>query len=472
MADNEIASPSRPPLPGTREQPGQQGEVAVVGSGAAGLAAAFRLRQAGYRVRLFEQGDRLGGRMRTLHRDGFLIEEGATQLARGYGSFMGIARDAGLGGEFVPASSLLGMLDRFGTTHNFAVEHLPRDVTRTGLISPRNKLALARIAYDLMRYRKQRDVEDLSRLAGIDHLSAEQYGRQRVGDEVFDHFIDPVVRGFVGTAPSEISAACMLYAFGLFMRPQPFLALRQGMSSYADLLCRRFEVTLGARVTCVERHRDEVKVVWRDVETSEHTASYQGAVIATLPEQAARIHKGLGSWRKEFLAAKVGNATITALHVAMDRVPGTTASMVYATEHSHHSAVLAASLEHNKVPHRIPAGKALVTLYASSAWSRQLIDQDDGLITRKLIEAGSALVPAVGDHTLFTHVTRWPYSWMQSYPGYWTAMREFQARSRREDSLVRLAGDYFCTSSVNAASASGERAARNLIAAMRGDRST
>jgi oxygen-dependent protoporphyrinogen oxidase len=445
--------------------------LAIVGTGAAGLAAAFRLQQAGFRVTLFEREDRPGGRMRTLHRDGFLIEEGATQLVRGYRSFMGVINDAGLVGQLVPASSTIGMIDPSGTTHVFEIEHIQRELARTRLISARAKLALSKVVLDVVRHRRHMDVTDLSKLARVDHLSAERYARQRWGQELLDCFVDPVVRGFVGTDPANVSAACMLYAFGLFMSKQRFVALKEGMSSYADLLSRNFDVTLRAEVTGVDRRGDEAQVIWRDAKGTEHAETFQGVVIAVPPRQAATIYTGLGSWRREFLTTKISHAANVALHVALDRVPSLTASMVYAPAHSGEEAVLAASLEHNKVPHRIPPGKALVSVYASADWSRQLIDQDSDTITGKLLEAGTALVPGIDDAIRFTHVTRWPYSWMQSWPGFWTAMREFTARCREQDSIVQLAGDYFCTSNINTASASGERAARDLAVALRTSRS-
>jgi protoporphyrinogen oxidase len=139
--------------------------------------------------------------------------------------------------------------------------------------------------------------------------------------------------------------------------------------------------------------------------------------------------------------------------------------MVYSTAASALTPVLAVGLEHNKVPEHVPPGKAVATIYADGRWSRELLEQDDETVTRKLIDAGEQLVPGVGNGVIFTQVARWPYAWFQAYPGYWQRMAEFRRRSRGTDRLVHLAGDYFCTTSLNVASASGARAARQLLAA-------
>jgi hypothetical protein len=65
-------------------------------------------------------------------------------------------------------------------------------------------------------------------------------------------------------------------------------------------------------------------------------------------------------------------------------------------------------------------------------------------------------------------VARWPYAWFQAYPGYWQRMAEFRERSRGTDRLVQLAGDYFCTTSLNVASTAGARAARDLHTSIAG----
>lgn len=464
----EATTTSRAPSDGSAPtaMPSRAPEVmAVIGGGASGLAAAFRLQQAGHRVKVFDKESRLGGRMRTLRRDGFLIEEGPTQIASSYTSILGIVRDSGMGDQVIPASTSLAMVDRSGTVHTFEVEQMFRDMARTNLITTREKLSLAKIGIDTLRHRNKLDTEDLSRMAEIDDMSAEQYGRGRLGDNVFDNFVDPVVRGFVGTGPEDVSAACMLYVFGVFMKRQKYLALRDGMSSYPEHLGRLFEVQLEAEVQLVEPKGDEVEVTWRDTDGRDHVERFRGAVIATLPKVAGQIHAGLDSWRRDWLAHKVGNATIAEVNLAVHPKPDLNASIVYSTDVSNTTKVLAVGLEHNKVPGRHPNGGGCVVIYGCSAWSKELIAEDDDTIREQLIANAQGLLPGVGENVRFSHVTRWPYSWFQSYPGYWRGMQEFRRRSDAGDRLIQLAGDYFCTSSLNVASAAGERAARTLLTA-------
>ncbi|GFP31598.1 glutamate synthase (NADPH) small chain, partial [Candidatus Hakubella thermalkaliphila] len=59
MADSELARPWTPP----RLEPDKEEKVAVVGSGPAGLTAALRLAQWGYRVTVFEALSVAGGMM-------------------------------------------------------------------------------------------------------------------------------------------------------------------------------------------------------------------------------------------------------------------------------------------------------------------------------------------------------------------------------------------------------------------------
>jgi monoamine oxidase len=84
-----------PKLPGGRERD----EVVVVGAGIAGLTAAWRLRQAGVRVRVIEANDRVGGRMFSLRGffpDAQVIELGGELIDSDHARIRAMAAELGL----------------------------------------------------------------------------------------------------------------------------------------------------------------------------------------------------------------------------------------------------------------------------------------------------------------------------------------------------------------------------------------
>ncbi|QSX79477.1 flavin monoamine oxidase family protein [Agrilutibacter solisilvae] len=74
-------------------------EVVIVGAGIAGLTAAWRLRQAGVRVRVFEASTRVGGRMLSLRNhfpDGQVVELGGELIDTGHMRMRTLARELDL----------------------------------------------------------------------------------------------------------------------------------------------------------------------------------------------------------------------------------------------------------------------------------------------------------------------------------------------------------------------------------------
>jgi monoamine oxidase len=83
------------PPPGTTRNE----EVAIVGAGIAGLTAAWRLRQAGVRLRVYEAQNRIGGRMLSLRNhfaDGQVIELGGELIDTGHVRIRALAAEMGL----------------------------------------------------------------------------------------------------------------------------------------------------------------------------------------------------------------------------------------------------------------------------------------------------------------------------------------------------------------------------------------
>ena len=78
---------------------GDPDEVVIVGAGIAGLTAAWRLRQAGARVRLYEAQERIGGRMFSLRdhfADGQVCELGGELIDSGHVRLRALAAELGL----------------------------------------------------------------------------------------------------------------------------------------------------------------------------------------------------------------------------------------------------------------------------------------------------------------------------------------------------------------------------------------
>jgi protoporphyrinogen/coproporphyrinogen III oxidase len=240
-------------------------DIAVVGSGAAGLAAAYRLREAGHNVRILERNARLGGKMLTTRKLGFTLEEGPSAMAGSYHSILGIAREAGMGADLVPASGRIALPGPEREMHYLDPTRIVKDGYRTSLISTRAKIRLARLGIDLFRTRSRRKPYDLSLLEEFDGVSAEQYSRSRLGDELTDYLVDPCIRSFVNCGSSEVSAADLLYVFGAFMGSSEYVAFRHGMSSYAERIGALCEVTLEAEVCAVRDRGTVVEVTWRGI---------------------------------------------------------------------------------------------------------------------------------------------------------------------------------------------------------------
>src|SRR5262245_62286728 len=131
---------------------GGQNPIFIVGAGPSGLAAAWRLKEAGYDPIVLEERDRVGGQLLTVKQDGFLMEAGTTILPEAYESVMQLVHDCGLTAELLPASYLMGFM-RGDEMHYLRANRLALDAARTKLLSPSAKLKAAKLALDAFKLR-------------------------------------------------------------------------------------------------------------------------------------------------------------------------------------------------------------------------------------------------------------------------------------------------------------------------------
>ena len=273
------------------------------------------------------------------------------------------------------------------------------------------------------------------------------------------------MRGLVGSGPDEVSNVDFLFGLTKFLGAR-FFAFRNGMGSYAAELSARFDVKLETRVTSVKELDDHVEVDWVDDQGCAHTNSFAGCILAVPPAHTAEIHTGMDAWRKRFLN-DVRYTKAIAVHAALSKAPAHIAATCVMLPATVHPGLLLLTFEHVKEPGRAPAGKGLVGIWTTSDWAEELMDDDDELVTKQLLAGGERILPGFSNDIEFVTVSRWNHVVLRAPVGHYRQLRRFVELCRTEDRLVQLAGDYFSATSMNTATVGGERAARDLIAAVR-----
>jgi oxygen-dependent protoporphyrinogen oxidase len=436
----------------------------VVGAGPSGLAAAWRLSEAGRRVVVLESGPWAGGKICTRVEDGFVMEAGASILPAAYGNVLGLVRDAGLTAELVPGGSVVGFA-RDGTIHYLDSSRLMVDAARTPLLSWRSKLTMARMMLDNRRIRPRLSYEDLSRAAEFDTETAADYCSRRLNPEIYEYVVDATLRGLLGTRGDVVSVVDFFFSFNNVIGTKLY-AFRGGMSTYADRLASGLDVRTLARVREVIDIGEGVLVTWEGADGRSHTETGAGCVLAVwgtaVPELVPQLDPECAGYLR-----RLRYTTSVNLNVALSRPPARNPAFVVQVPRSVHDGLFGVTLEHNKAPGRVPEGKGLLGCYTMSDWAEALMDEDDDTVTKQVLAATERILPGVSDDVEFVRVNRWYPVIVYSRPGLYRELGVFNARRSRLG-RIHLAGDYFSSSNLNTATAAGERAARELLAVLDG----
>lgn len=179
------SSPSNPrsPIPGS---------VAIVGAGITGLTAAHRLRARGIEVDVYEAGDRPGGPIRSVREGGYLAEEGPNTLLVPDEPLRRWISDLGLAQACLESSPSATRRYLVRQGRPLALPDHPVGWLTTPLFSLPGKL---RILGDLFLGRADPDVEE----------SVADFVRRRLGREMLDYAINPLIAGIYAGDPERLS---------------------------------------------------------------------------------------------------------------------------------------------------------------------------------------------------------------------------------------------------------------------------
>jgi len=454
----------------------------VVGGGVAGLAAALRLRECLPRAHiiLYDGARRLGGKLRTGELAGAPVETGAEAF---------LMRDPAGGGE----SAALALARRVGLGDALAhPEPVPPAIAVDGRLRPVPKGTLVGVPSDLSRLdgvaeadaNADRD-EGRPLLRPGEDVAVGELVRKRLGDQVVDRLVDPMLGGVYAGRADDLSLAAtmpglaracrehptLLRAVRAAIRPGPatgpvFATVRGGLGRLVDAVVAALgpvELRLGLPVRELTRTPDGWRLVAGPVPRPE-VATVDAVVLAVPARPAARL---LGEVSPA-AAAEVGaldyaSVGLVTLALPPTDLPALSGFLVPTTEGR---AVKAATFFTNKWAHlRRPDGTVVLRASLGRYGEPEVLRRDDADLVALVREELGVLLGRPLPAPVDALVTRWGGALPQYAPGHLDRV----ARSRAAlPATLALAGAAYDGVGIPACVRSGETAAEKIIFALEG----
>jgi protoporphyrinogen oxidase len=433
--------------------------VVVVGAGLSGLAAAYRLREAGVDVDVLEKGPGPGGRAQSERHGEYLVDTGPDALTESYRSYLGLLDELGLGDRVVAASPVVGLV-RGGRLHDID----PARPWRLLADRPLGLVAMARLVLGYLRLRRTLagvDPYQLVRSSELDEpeRSAYQLATDHFGAEITEYLIDPVMRLTTGSGAREASWLNVLAALRSWT--VPVINIRGGLGLLPAALANRVPVTYGAAVTGVDQADGGVRVTYTDRLGDNRTVRADGCVIGAMYHEGVAMWPELKGLSPEF-SDHLRNVKLISVSLGY-RVPTRSRAYMVQVPTVEQPDALLIFMQHNKAPDRVPAGHSLVTIYTDTLATDGYLARDDGEIVAWAAGVVESLCPELVGQRDLEVVTRWPKAGYLATPGFWRRSAAL-LDALPSDSPVQVAGDLFGAGSMESAVRWGELTAARLIA--------
>jgi len=193
---------------------GAKPHVVVVGGGIAGLAAAFFLRDEQVRVTVLDGSPRLGGKLSASDVAGVSMDEGAEALLARRPEGIALITAAGLGDDLVPAgvtSSAIYSRGVFRSLPRRQFMGVPADVDELATTEVISAEGVARARDESPRPAEDGDV------------SVTEYIGSRLGVEVVDRLVDPLLGGVYAGRSEDLSFQATLAPLAAATHEYPLL---------------------------------------------------------------------------------------------------------------------------------------------------------------------------------------------------------------------------------------------------------
>jgi protoporphyrinogen/coproporphyrinogen III oxidase len=457
--------------------------VAVVGGGVAGLTAAHGLRQAlgpTAQITVFEAASRIGGKVTGSEVGGVVVDEGAESLLTRRPEAIDLVGELGLADSLEASATggasvfVGGRLRRLPTHQLMGIPTDLRELAAGDLLSVP---ALLRLPLDFVLPRTSIDGD----------VSLGEFVTKRLGREVVDRLVEPLLGGVyaghaddlsldatlpqLGTAvrmqPSLLHAARDLQRSGTATATQPFAALRGGMWQLPAAIAEAAHATVrtGAAVSALRRSPGGWQLTVGSGRGAEQV--FADAVVIAVPAGPAaallqRVAPAAAAELAQVEYASVALVTYVLPRSATDRLPTGSGYLVPPSEARVVKAATFSSAKWGWLATQAPDRSVIRCSVGRFGETRDL-EREDAELGWVAFQELQAAVGPLGD-PLATRVTRWDAALPQYRVGHLARVARIRAAVARHPALA-VCGAAYDGVGIPASISSAHTAVREIVRA-------
>ena len=395
--------------------------VLIVGGGVSGLTLAYQLFSQGCDCLLVEAKKRLGGLIRTVERDGFILDGGPDAFLTQKPQALALCEELGLSADVIPTNTerrkvfvlQKGQLHPLPTGMRLTVPTQAWPLLTSSLFSIGGKLRMAAERFVPAR----RDIKE---------ESIASFVTRRFGREAMVRLAEPLMAGIHCGDPERLSMDALFprlleleRQYGsltrAFTRPgndglstaTVFASLKGGLAMMVKALAARLpeeNIWTGCEVTAIERAERGFRSYVEGAEI------YSSVLVLALPLRVAEtLLQGLAFGVADGLS-KISTVSSVVVFHAFEHsgVPHPMNGYGFIVPRTEQSRLLAGTFVSTKFPNRAPKSTALIRTFLGGTRDPDILSlSDEEIVALSLSELKQILGSSLGI-PLFSEVVRWP----------------------------------------------------------------